>query len=1036
MNSLIITMKTPKPYGWFHLMFLGFLLIGIILILRFLKPNLKKKDLITDIFLGCVWGIMVVGEIQKQYIYFTYGNYGVNIIRTFAWNNIPWHFCSTPLYVLPLALFSSKKSKLREVALTYLATFAILGGGLATFVPTDMFRDRLANSIQTMVHHVLMVLTGIFIYRTKQVGNWKTMLLTCYMFLYFVLIAVLLNVIFAEMSNYEIETFYMAPHRRTVLPILANVQQIGKLKYLDLGYLFSLILYTSVFPSAVFLVWFFGRNFNIITAKIHKGLIVVSKGPRALYINLSIFILGNAILNLIIYSPLVLKTWDFNKFNAAFAINRFLGDIFFLTLISYLILNITKNAKARHFTLLGISCVLNIFNIVQVLLTINHGGPITESINNNLISHSANLNTFFVKKLFMLFLPSILIGIIISLVYKELTNTLPLYSSNYFDIQKSKKMLTFNKLLKINKVFMPLIALSLLILFAMNQTVGAALANVGAISDEQKTKNQLSTRGVYGYYLGLPFEKLIRATKINYPKDEFHKYNTSLPNYLNYYNEAITNKNTIIGTNKTYNEIKELFNNKNIITMELSGLSPLLPLIKDPRFSKLAPNVIDFLNQSYHLKNFYSETTDNPEDSLYTLNHGLNPYNVSRMNAVLNNNLVELLNNKGYNTTLLNFYHNSDNYINYALKYKYQNYHLYSNNKYLDNEYSFELLTPTKDQTNVYNIYKNTWFNNIPEYEKNQLSSKHSDISELEGLSQYYNKNIVNPIAALEYLKHIFKQNFKTSTNNYVNFIMDLPIYPNTNIYEHDKGFGVVNKKYPSKHGKTNYLHTDRIVKNKELDFKLKKATEKEYLFLQYIGLIDRYFKKLKDVITSLDNTIFMIYTSKNNTILSRKTITKLFSEKKKKYLMNTLLYKEHLNKQFAFIYAPDKSKDLVNGVYPGFIKGENNLVRSLSDIYATITAYLDIETKLFQMGVNILTNLKKIVINPKDLIIYSDYYQTTLGYVNTRKRNHKHFKYVDLSSDDIDYNLVYSSLENIQKVKQCLDYVYNTKNYNFLYKD
>ena len=47
-------------------MFLGILLNGIILILRFIKPNKKKKDLITDIFLGCVLGIMVIGEIQKN----------------------------------------------------------------------------------------------------------------------------------------------------------------------------------------------------------------------------------------------------------------------------------------------------------------------------------------------------------------------------------------------------------------------------------------------------------------------------------------------------------------------------------------------------------------------------------------------------------------------------------------------------------------------------------------------------------------------------------------------------------------------------------------------------------------------------------------------------------------------------------------------------------------------------------------------------------------------------------------------------------
>lgn len=45
------------------------------------------------------------------------------------------------------------------------------------------------------------------------------------------------------------------------------------------------------------------------------------------------------------------------------------------------------------------------------------------------------------------------------------------------------------------------------------------------------------------------------------------------------------------------------------------------------------------------------------------------------MSNVLDNNLVELFNNNGYKTSMINFYNNKFNYINYVLKYQYHNYH-------------------------------------------------------------------------------------------------------------------------------------------------------------------------------------------------------------------------------------------------------------------------------------------------------------------------------------------------------------------------
>lgn len=1025
MNSLIITMKTPKPYGWFHLLFLGLLLVGVILTMVFIKPNQKKKYFITNVILGVIWGIMLVGEIQKQYIYYTYGNFGTNIVKTFAWNNIPWHFCSTPLYVLPMVIFSSKDSKLRQVGLTYLATFALLGGGLAMFIPTDMFRDRLGNSIQTMVHHMLMILTAIYIFRSGQIGRVKDMFLACYMFLYFVLIAVLLNVAFDEISNHEVEAFYLNPGKRTILPVLNNIQEIGKLPYIDFGYILSLVLYTTLFPLTIFLVWFIGKNFNLITSKTYQFLKFITKAKRGLLINVGLFIGFNILLNLIVYSPAVMKTWDHSRLNPIVGLNKVIGEFIFLSMIVYLVFSITRNTKVRHYSLLGLSFVFNLFNVIQVLLTINHGEALSPSINNNLINHASNLNNFFVKKLFFLFMPTLLIGLVILLSYKTIRRVYPIYSTNFFDIKKVDPtiLVTKHKLVQLNHSFVPLIVLGFFMLFGVNQLIGDALVNLNSPTDQQKIKHQINAKGVYGYYLGLPFHSFLRSIRVNYPKDEFMKYNTAKNIYQDIYNNNIIDKKILENSSTTYNELANLFQNKNILTMELGGLSPILPLLKDPRFQRLAPNVMDFINQGYLLNNFYSETGDNPEDSLYTLNHGLNPYNVVKMDQVLNNNLINLLNNKGYRTSLINHYHDSASYYNYAIKNGYKNYHFYNNSNNKNKV----------DNTNLYNINNNEWFNNLPNYMNDYLYRENDNFYAPRPLSKYYYKDTINPYTSLEYLRYQFGKQFRTSTNNYVNYVMDLPTYPNTYLREEDKGFGIQYKKYPKQNKGIDYIHSEAFNKFPELTHELRKITEEEYFFLQYIGLIDKFFLKLKEVVASFDNTIFMIYSRSNNTKLSHKTVRKLFSTKAQKYVLRNLDYKDKINKQFGLIYAPDNTKDLINNVYPSLIKGENNLVRSLSDFYATITSFLNLENKLFQMGVNLFTNLKKIVINPKDLSIYSDYYRTILGQVNIKNRKFKNFRFLDITTNELDPDLIYNSLKNITNIKKTLDYIYNTKNYTYL---
>lgn len=80
-------MKTPKLYGWFHLMFLGILLIGIILILRFIKLNQKKKDLITDISLAVYGDYYDIFNNDYSHANILYTNPVVKLIHKIFKNN-------------------------------------------------------------------------------------------------------------------------------------------------------------------------------------------------------------------------------------------------------------------------------------------------------------------------------------------------------------------------------------------------------------------------------------------------------------------------------------------------------------------------------------------------------------------------------------------------------------------------------------------------------------------------------------------------------------------------------------------------------------------------------------------------------------------------------------------------------------------------------------------------------------------------------------------------------------------------------------
>lgn len=137
---------------------------------------------------------MLVLEIYKQLIY-SVSEVGGSAVWDYQWYAFPYQLCSTPLYLLPFVAFM-KEGKTRDSIMSFLSTFAMFGG-LAVFIyPNDVFISTIGINIQTMVHHGLQIVLGIYfmVYNRKKL-NWMYFLRGVYVFGAMLGIAMLLNIV-------------------------------------------------------------------------------------------------------------------------------------------------------------------------------------------------------------------------------------------------------------------------------------------------------------------------------------------------------------------------------------------------------------------------------------------------------------------------------------------------------------------------------------------------------------------------------------------------------------------------------------------------------------------------------------------------------------------------------------------------------------------------------------------------------------------------------------------------------------------------
>lgn len=246
-NILATTGETPASFGLFHFIFVIILIISCYFLCKYFK-NCSMKT-VNKILLYS-WITMLVLEIYKQ-IVFSFNYNDGNPIWDYQWYAFPYQLCSTPLYVIPLILII-KHAKIKSALIAFMSTFSLFGGLAVMVFPNDVFTSIIGINFQTMIHHSLQVLLGIFLLvHNRNNLNKKYYYKSCIVFIITLVIAIILNeVVYSYFQNNNISEsfnmFFISRHFDCTLPLLNMIYPNVHFVTFTFIYLFGFILISLI----------------------------------------------------------------------------------------------------------------------------------------------------------------------------------------------------------------------------------------------------------------------------------------------------------------------------------------------------------------------------------------------------------------------------------------------------------------------------------------------------------------------------------------------------------------------------------------------------------------------------------------------------------------------------------------------------------------------------------------------------------------------------------------------------------------------
>lgn len=216
--------EAPGNYGWFHIMMLA-VIISLTVIFCVYGKNCTDKTFRRIILY--YWIYNIISELYVALIYSFELEGGVGV-WDYEWYMFPFQFCSSPAYTLPFIAFL-KDGRVRDAFISFTGTFSLFAGIAVMLYPNDVFVKCLGIDIQTMIHHGMQVVLGVFVMvHERRRLTHSFFFKGIPVFAGLVLIAMGLNIgvyhLFSELGMDDtFNMYFISPYFDCTLPILSLI---------------------------------------------------------------------------------------------------------------------------------------------------------------------------------------------------------------------------------------------------------------------------------------------------------------------------------------------------------------------------------------------------------------------------------------------------------------------------------------------------------------------------------------------------------------------------------------------------------------------------------------------------------------------------------------------------------------------------------------------------------------------------------------------------------------------------------------------
>ena len=238
-------MEKPTLFGAWHFVSLALALALVAFIVwKFKDCNDKTLRRILLVF----WVIIVLFEVYKQTVFSLISD-GITADWSYQWYIFPFQFCSTPLYLLPILIFAPE-GKFRNAVVAYMVTFSLFAGLVVMIYPGDVYTSIIGINIQTMVHHGLQLVMGVFLAaHNRHRLNKRFFAWAVATFAVLCAVALGLNTIMHYAKpDVGFNMFYISPFQPCTLPILSDI-------YTKVPYPVFLIAYVLGFTAVSVVIY-------------------------------------------------------------------------------------------------------------------------------------------------------------------------------------------------------------------------------------------------------------------------------------------------------------------------------------------------------------------------------------------------------------------------------------------------------------------------------------------------------------------------------------------------------------------------------------------------------------------------------------------------------------------------------------------------------------------------------------------------------------------------------------------------------------